>query len=98
MWIYVLYQVSLLNSVGISSSSVPSSQPFILVTAPNQVQPVDTMPTTSLSGNSKKDDINVMPASVEDHFAKALGDQWSKLNSGKKLTPPSSTKTRSMAF
>lgn len=37
------------------------------------------------SRKAKEDDsIDVMPASVEDHFAKALGEQWSKLNPSSK--------------
>lgn len=43
--------------------------------------------------DDKSDDINVMPASVEDHFAKALGEQWSKLNSNNSvsMSPPTNT-------
>lgn len=44
------------------------------------------------SYKAKEDDgIDVMPASVEDHFAKALGDQWSKLNSNSTVPPSPNT-------
>ncbi|XP_064398717.1 mucin-6-like isoform X2 [Halichondria panicea] len=33
-------------------------------------------------GAEDNDDVMMTPASVEDHFAKALGDQWSKLQTG----------------
>ena len=58
-------------------AGVPASQ-ILLVGTPS----TKTVTSTSVvSGKEKKDDINVMPASVEDHFAKALGDQWPQLNS-----------------
>ena len=36
----------------------------------------DISPTSS---SDQKDVMNMTPASVEDHFAKALGEQWSQL-------------------
>lgn len=51
-------------------------------------------PFKSASHNLSKErdeDIDVMPATVEDHFAKALGDQWSKLNSNDTVSPSQST-------
>lgn len=53
--------------------------------------PAKPMNSNLIVKDDKKDDINSMPATVEDHFAKALGDQWSQLNSGNNVSPSSST-------
>lgn len=73
---------------------MPASQQIMLVASPQQPgKPLNSAKlacTSFISDDNKKDDINVMPASVEDHFAKALGDQWSKLNSANE-PPPNNT-------
>lgn len=78
-----------------TTATVPTSPQIVLMGSPTQ--PVKTLTsnklacTTLVSEENKKDDINAMPASVEDHFAKALGDQWPRLNSGNNVSPSSNT-------
>lgn len=81
--------------VGITTPVAVPSSPLTFISAPKQpVKPLNSTKvacTSFVSDDTKKDDINVMPASVEDHFAKALGDQWSKLNPGSNVSSSSNT-------
>ena len=62
-------------------AGLQTNQQIVLVGTPPG-HPTKSKDTTKvITEDDRKDDINVMPASVEDHFAKALGDQWPKLNS-----------------
>ena len=67
-------------------AATPVSQQFMVVNTPAKLSnPPHLIKACDAftSSTDKNEDINVMPASVEDHFAKALGDQWSKLNSSR---------------
>ena len=77
--------------VAISKSCVlpPSPQPVTYMNISTKtLDPFSPSGSHSISRN-KDDSIGVMPASVEDHFAKALGDQWSKLNTNSNVSPQS---------
>lgn len=82
-------------ALGVTAPVALPSSPLTFVSTPKQpVIPLNSTKvacTSFVSDDGKKDDINVMPASVEDHFAKALGDQWSKLNSSSNVSSSSST-------
>jgi len=68
-------QSTITSGVSQRSSSIPLNT--VTVTTVNPLK--RTSRATSIS--DKNDVMNMTPASVEDHFAKALGDQWSKLQS-----------------
>ena len=76
---------------------VPTTSQQLLMTSPKKTVNIFNSAKVSCDSASPKDnthsDIDVMPASVEDHFAKALGDQWSKLNpsSGVTVSPSHNT-------
>ena len=55
-----------------SRTKIPSLDPPQRRTSLDSISP----------GAEDNDDVMMTPASVEDHFAKALGDQWSKLQTG----------------
>lgn len=87
----LLFSIILYNIIGITTQArVPTSQQFVLVGA-SPAKPINSNKLNLASEDEKKDDINSMPATVEDHFAKALGDQWSQLNSGNNVSPSSNT-------
>lgn len=81
---------AIIKHLGITTP--PSSQPVMLISSPS-TKSVSNSKANSMQKDDKSDDINVMPASVEDHFAKALGEQWSKLNSNNSvsMSPPTNT-------
>ena len=76
--------------VGVVTPALVPSNPLTLIGTTKQPVISNSSKVACLPSSDKKDDINVMPASVEDHFAKALGDQWSKLSSE---SPPDTLKT-----
>ncbi len=58
------------------TKTTPSKRPRI----PPLEAPLRRTSLDSLSpGGEDNEDVMMTPASVEDHFAKALGEQWSKL-------------------
>jgi len=62
---------------GVSQRSSSTPLNTVTVTTVNPLKRTSRAPSIS----DKNDVMNMTPASVEDHFAKALGDQWSKLQS-----------------
>jgi len=78
-------------SVAVSKSAIltPSSQPVTYMNISTKTLDTFSSSTSRNISRSQDDSIDVMPASVEDHFAKALGDQWSKLNTNSNVSPQS---------
>ena len=60
-----------------TTATTPRQRITPLANPPNRRTSLESMSP----GADDNDDVMLTPASVEDHFAKALGEQWSKLQS-----------------
>ena len=69
---------TVLNSTSISGSSKPS-----LSTKP----PLKNQTSSDGAPSPAHSDVMMTPASVDDHFAQALGPQWNKLKSHNNMQP-----------